>query len=137
MAQVYAQGKTALAYGCGVYIAADGRHKTDLQPQQPQVVGDVPPHPSGAQGDGAGVGVLGHKDSRRPAPYVHVDAAENHGGTNTVGLRPYFIFHISFAYSAIARSAANTPLWAVFTMDRRALSPSSFIRSYIRFWQSA
>ena len=44
--------------------------------------------------------------------------------------------HISFAYSAMARSAAKMPLWAVFIREMRPRSLSSLMRSYSLRWQS-
>ncbi len=121
-AHVYAELAAVVEYPLPVHVPAHGGDEADAHAQQAQVMRDVAPDTARAGGDDAGVRVAHDELCKRTAADVHIHAADNGD------VRRAYTFHMLCAYSAMARSAANTPLLAVFTSARRAYSRSSAMR---------
>ena len=83
-AQVDTQPLAGVCHLAGMGILPQGSEEGHPHPQQPEVVGDVPPHAPHAHGDGAGVGVPPHQGAGGAAADVHIHRP-GHGHIAAVG----------------------------------------------------
>ena len=130
--QIESELAAAAAQRLAEEVLAEGGDQADLGAEQVQVVGNVAPHAARAQVDDTGVGIMETEVPGGTSADIHIGAAyDNDGRTHAITCQ------ILRAYSMMARSAANTPLLAVFTMARRPSSCLSAMLRYRRPWHSA
>ena len=124
-AQVNPQPLAGVHHLPGVGVLSQRRQQGDLDPQQPQVMGNVPPHAPHAHRNLAGVGIPPHQRAGGLPPDVHIHRAGHHhvaaGGQDVAPAHNVALLHQVGDMHRHRRAGNPRPLGQGLLGDHRVL----------------